>query len=71
MRKTTIICFALFLLGVLLGLLQLWFQPFSAEMFFKVIVTDGALLAICFIWGFLVKENKESRKIGGGGNSLD
>jgi Na+-driven multidrug efflux pump len=70
MRRSTIICFLLFLSCIALGLLQLWFNLWNAETFFKILVTDMALLAVCFIWSFLVKENKENKKIDGG-NSLD
>lgn len=71
MRTSTIICFLLFLGGVALFLLQMWFQPLNGETFTKIIITDGALLVVCFIWGFLVRENRESKKISGEKNSLD
>ena len=45
MKAGTILCLATFILGSLLSLLQLWFEPLSAEIFFKVITT----LAVVFV----------------------
>jgi hypothetical protein len=70
MKSSTILCFLLFLAGITMGLLQLWFRIWSNETFFKIIVTDGAFFAISFVWAFLVKESRASEKIKGG-NSLD
>ena len=39
MKTGSIICLALFILGSLLSLAQLWFEPLTAEVFTKLIVT--------------------------------
>ncbi len=70
MKTSTLICFLLFLAGVIIGLLQLWFKVWDGETFVKIIITDGALFALYFVWLFLLREQKESRKINGG-NGLD
>jgi hypothetical protein len=66
MTISTIICLVLFLLGMVLGLVQLWINLWNAELFLKIIVTDGALFVISFVVGFLVKEHKENEKINKG-----
>lgn len=71
MKFSSTLCFLLFLLGIVLGLAQLWAHAFSDEVFFKLIVTDGAFFVVCFVWAFLVKENRESEKIHGSKNGLD
>jgi hypothetical protein len=70
MKYSTFLCFLLFLAGVVLGLVQLWFMPWSNETFFKLIVTDIALFIVSLIAVFLIRDNKESKKITGE-NSLD
>jgi hypothetical protein len=63
MKPANLICFALFVLGVVLWLLQLWFKVWTPDMFFKLSATDGAFLLVAVLWVFLVKENKASAKI--------
>jgi membrane protein YdbS with pleckstrin-like domain len=71
MRWSTLICFMLFLMAVALGLLQMWFHPWDPQVLGKILITDVALMIVFFIWGFLVRENRETKKIeGDGGNSL-
>ena len=51
----------LFVLGVLLGVIQLWLQPWSVQLFVKLEMTIGALiLIVCVVW-FVAKEYKESK----------
>jgi hypothetical protein len=69
MKSATLICFALFFLGVALFLAQMWLSLFSPELFGKIIVTIMGLFAIVFIWAFLKKESRDSAKIDR--NSLD
>ena len=69
MSIPTLVCFLLFLFGVGISLVQLWFQSMNYELFFKVILTDAALFVVSFILAFLLKEKKESDKISDG-NSL-
>ena len=71
MRWSTLTCFLLFLAGMSFGLLQMWFHPWDHELFGKILLTDIALFIVCFVWGFLVKENKETKKVSGESNSLE
>lgn len=70
MKLPSFICFLFLCIGIVLGLIELWFQLWSHEIFFKVIITDGALFVLSFVFVFLVRENKASEKITKG-NSLD
>lgn len=63
MKALTLTCFGLFFAGVGAFILQMWFEPWSASVFMKIILTDIGLFAIIFVLAFLIKENKESKKI--------
>ena len=63
MKRTSLICFGLFVLAVVLWLIQLWFKVWPLETFFKLMATNVALLVIAVLWVFLVRENKASDKI--------
>ena len=63
MKKTVLICLGLFLLGAATFLLQLWFTPWSAETFSKLMVTDGVLLAVAILIAFLIKEHQDDGKV--------
>lgn len=63
MKIATFICFGLFLAGVLLFLAQLWFDVFASRVFDKIIITDAAFFLIAVVAVFLVRENRESKKI--------
>lgn len=71
MKTPTLICFALFLLGVALWLVELWFEPWRADLFFKIIMTNAIFFAVAVVWAFLLKERKETDKIHGEKSSLD
>ncbi|MDP9128200.1 MAG: hypothetical protein M3N08_08085 [Pseudomonadota bacterium] len=70
MKLSTLICFLLFLAGVSLFLAQMWFQLWTPDLFFKIIVTDAALFVIGCVTAFLIKENRASDRTNKG-NSLD
>ncbi len=63
MKPSTLICFALFLAGVIISLAQLWFFIWPVDLFFKIIVTNGALFVVSLVFVFLIKENKQTEKI--------
>ena len=54
--------FALFLIGAALFLAQLWAQPWSPETFLKLMVTDGVLLAIVIVGGFVLRERRATER---------
>ena len=59
MKATVAIAFGLFHLGVLIGLAQLWFRPWTPETFLKIVITDGVLLAVVLVWNFLIRERRD------------
>lgn len=70
MSPSLLIGTALFVLGVMLGLAQLWLAPWSTETFVKIEITIGALLAIVIVTWFVAREyrvNKATRS----GSGLD
>jgi len=55
----------LFLLGVALGLAQLWAEPFPPQTFAKLAITDAVMLVVLAVGYFVVREkraNDEMRK---------
>ncbi len=55
--------FGLFLIGVALGLAQLWGQVFAPETFLKLAITDGALFVVIVAWMVIVRERRESERL--------
>ena len=53
----------LFLIGVALGLAQLWLQIWTPETFLKLAVTDGALIIVALAWWFVARERRESERL--------
>jgi hypothetical protein len=51
-----------FILGVVLGLIQLWFEPWSFAQFIKLEITLGALFFINLAIEFTRKEYKAASK---------
>lgn len=49
-------------LGIALGLLQLWFAPWSPEVFVKIELTLAALFAIALVLWFTRSEYREYGK---------
>ena len=50
------VCAGLFVVGVLLGLGQLWFEPWSPQVFVKLEMSVGGLLLIVGVVWFVVRE---------------
>ena len=63
MKIALCVCGGLFVLGVLLGLVQLWVSPWTPELFFKIEVSVGAMLAIVGVVCFVFKEARDSKAI--------
>lgn len=53
---------AFFVLGIVLGLIQLWFEPWSFALFIKLEITLGALFLINLAIGFTRKEYKDYKR---------
>ena len=54
----------LFLTGAALALTQLWLQLWSPEIFLKLIATVGVLLAIVLVVSFVLRERRETDRLG-------
>jgi len=54
---------ALFLIGAVIGLAQLWLRPWEPETFVKLMITVGVLLAIVIVWNLVIREKRDSAKI--------
>ena len=67
MKYGSIICTTLFVIGVVLSLVQLWFSPFEAEIFTKILITLAAIFVIALGVSLVFKEyisDKEMKKKG-------
>lgn len=60
----------LFILGIVTGLIQLWFSPWLPAFFVKIELTIGALLLIVLVLCFVAKEHYDN-KITRSGEHLD
>ena len=63
MKTGSIICLGIFVLAALLGLLQLWFAPLSAEFFSKVIITLGVAFVIALVVTLVKKEYIDDKNL--------
>jgi len=66
MKTSTAIAVVLFVCAVLLGLIQLWFTPWSVQFFVKLEMTLGALLVVVLVLAFILNESKESKSLRSG-----
>lgn len=67
MKYGSIVCTALFVLGVAISLLQMWLSIMSTELFFKSIITIAAFFVVSLAITFVFKEylsEKEMKKKG-------
>lgn len=67
MKYGSIVCTALFVLGVILSLVQMWFEPLDSQLFWKLIVTISAFFLIALGITLVFKEylsEKEMKKKG-------
>ena len=62
MKATLIASLACFILAVVLALAQLWLQIFSGEVFVKLEITLGCILAVLAVVWFTRKEYREYRR---------
>jgi uncharacterized membrane-anchored protein YitT (DUF2179 family) len=68
MKTGIIISTALFVIGVLLSLIQLWFSPWDRILFDKIIFSIGGLFIVTLVVSFVYKEYKENKKLKDGGD---
>lgn len=63
MKTGSIICLTLFILGSVLSLAQLWFEPLTAEVFTKLIVTLVILFVVVLGITLVRNEYIENKKM--------
>jgi uncharacterized transporter YbjL len=63
MNTSNKIAVTLFVLGIVVGLVQLWFAPWSPPFFIKLELTLAAFLVVALVLGFLANENKASKAL--------
>lgn len=56
MKITAIVCSGIAIVWVLLTIVQLWAEPFSYAVFFKISVSAGLLFALVLGIGLVVRE---------------
>lgn len=61
MNRTLAVGAALFVVATLIGIVQLWFSPWSVDTFIKIEMTIGAFLGILVVLWFVVRESKEDK----------
>ena len=66
MKYGSIVCTVLFVLGVSLSLVQLWFGVFESGLFFKLLITIGAFflaaLAVTLVFKEYLSEKEMKKK---------
>jgi len=63
----SIVCTILFVLGVALSLIQMWFSPLDTLLFWKLLITIGAFFIVALGISLVFKEylsEKEMKKKG-------
>ena len=63
MRIGVISSIILVVAWVILAIAQLWLQPLSAEVFFKVSVTAGVLLGLTVLLSLVIREYLSEQKM--------
>jgi hypothetical protein len=71
MKFSTVLPFLLFLSGIVIFLIQLWFQVWGPELFIKIMITNGAFFIISLVLSFLIKEKRASDRMNKSGSGLD
>lgn len=65
MKYGAIVSALLFIVGVLIMLLQLWFSPWSQQVLMKIMITVAAFFVISIVVTFVNKEIKDTRRLKG------
>lgn len=63
MRIAAALAFALVVVGAGLALAQIWLAPWPYETFFKLIVSDGIVLALVAAAAFFLRERRETERL--------
>jgi len=63
MKPGVLISSLLFVAGIVIMLLQLWFSLWDAELFFKIMATVTALFIVSLVLSFVYKEIADTNKL--------
>jgi len=63
MKSSILLAGLLFVLSLILAIIQVWFTPWTAEIFVKIELTVGALLVIDVVLLYVIKEYKAYKSI--------
>ena len=62
-RRAGLLAFTLFVVGALVTLIEIWFEPFAHETFLKIVASDAILVVIVAAWAFFARERLETEKL--------
>lgn len=60
MKRGMLLATFFFVLGILVGLVQMWFAPWDAAFFLKLELTIAAIFLIVLVVNFVIKEHQEN-----------
>ena len=63
MKYGSIVCTILFVLSVILTVVQVWFSPFSSEIFWKLLFTLGAFFVAALAITLVMREYFSEREL--------
>ena len=61
--RAGLLAFALFVLGALVTLVEIWFELWAHETFLKLVASDAILIVIVAAWAFFARERRETEKL--------
>lgn len=63
MKLGIIIGLSLFSAWAVMAIIQLWFEPLSAEVFFKLTVTAGVIESVVLIVTLVIREYRSEKEL--------
>ena len=61
--RAGLLAFALFVVGALVTLIQIWFEPWAPETFLKLVASDAILIVVVAAWAFFARERRETQRL--------
>ena len=61
--RAGLLAFALIVVGALVTLIQIWFEPWAHETFLKLMASDAILIVLAAAWAFFARERRETEKL--------
>lgn len=63
MNWTVPAAFGLFVTGAVIALLQLWTRLFDPDIFVKMMITLGVILALLIAWSLVLRERRDGARL--------